>query len=178
MKKKATTPVKTTERSYAEAKKRGRTEHEKEYGPRLDTNMHADTQERLVEIAGWLDGEDYTHLTKGRGNVFRKSIGDLVNFFYIDYIYEPTSKEAKLLIELYMEFYKLKEEHSEDEILTILSQKYPTPLAIGQRKTEISEKKWNHKHIERLSNFRWIIQTLEELDGKARISIKKVTEKK
>lgn len=173
-KKKVTTSVKTTGRSYAATKQLNRAEHEKEYGPRLETNLHADSQERLIEIAGWLDGKDYTHLTRGRGNVFRKAIGDLVNIFYIDNIYEPISKEAKLLMKLYQEFYELKETHSDDETLTLLSQKYPTPLSIRDKKIEISVKKWNRTHIKRLSNFRWIIQTLEELDGKAR----DVTEKK
>ncbi|SKC12285.1 hypothetical protein SAMN05216168_1465 [Kosakonia radicincitans] len=152
----------------ANTKKDNRAEQAKKYGPRLDTNLHADSQERLIEIAGWLNGKDYTHLTRGRGNVFRKVLGDVVNIFYIDYVYEPSSKESRLLKKMYLEFHKLKESLSEEEIITYLSERYPTPLAIGNHKKEISGKKWGHKQVDRLSDFRWLIQTMEKLDGKER----------
>ena len=57
---------------------------------------------------------------------------------------------------------------SEEEIITFLSERYPSPLAIGRRKTEISGKNWRHKQVERLSDFRWPIQTIEIIDGKER----------
>ncbi|MGP0767360.1 hypothetical protein, partial [Escherichia coli] len=71
--------------------------------------LHEDSQERLLEIANWLDDDDYSMLKKGRGKVYRQALDNMINMVYIDYLYEPVSKEAKLLKELYLKFHELKE---------------------------------------------------------------------
>ncbi|MFQ8717652.1 MAG: hypothetical protein ACLR9W_05060 [Enterobacter hormaechei] len=48
-------------------------------------------------------------LKKGRGKVYRQALDNMINMVYIDYLYEPVSKEAKLLKELYLKFNELKE---------------------------------------------------------------------
>ncbi|MET6594972.1 hypothetical protein WHZ76_05075 [Citrobacter portucalensis] len=156
---------------YSGPKKKSRKGLEEKYGKRFEINLHEDSQGRLLKIANWLDGDDYSTLKKGRGNVYRQALDDVINMVYIDYLYEPVSKEAKLLKELYLEFHELKEKQESKEnrklkgIMLKLCKKYPSPVDIAKKRTAVTGKDWSEKETEKLKDFRWVIQTMEKLDS-------------
>lgn len=145
-------------------KQKSRKGLEEKYGKRFETNLHEDSLARLLEITNWLDGEDYSTLKKGMGNVYRKALSDVINMVYIDYVYEPVSKEAKLLKKLYLEFHQLRGTHSVDETIEMLRKKYPSPQSIsrGQPKKNV---KWSSTSLALLTNYRSLIRIMEKLDG-------------
>ena len=149
-------------------KQKSRKGLEEKYGKRFEINLHEDSQERLLEIANWLDDDDYSMLKKGRGKVYRQALDNMINMVYIDYLYEPVSKEAKLLKELYLKFHELKEKCELKDIMLKFCKKYPSPVDIEKKKTAVTGKIWSKETTEKINDFRWVIQTMEKLDGTER----------
>lgn len=145
-------------------KEKSREGLEEKYGKRFETNLHEDSLARLLEIASWLDGEDYSTLKKGRGNVYRKTLNDVINMVCIDYLYEPVSKEAKQLKKLYLEFHQLRETHSADDTIEMLRRKYPSPLSISRRHPRKTVR-WSGASLALLTDYRSLILVMETLDG-------------
>lgn len=80
---KTTTARENKRKKNRESKRSGRAKTKDKYGPPLETSLHTDSRERLLEIAQLFDDKDYSGLSdRKQGNVFRAAIGNLVNTFY------------------------------------------------------------------------------------------------
>ncbi|EEC0297105.1 hypothetical protein YV76_004614 [Salmonella enterica subsp. enterica] len=165
---------------YADIKARSRDRLVKEFGPRMEINLHKDSQERLLEIANWLNQDDYSELDRGKTNIFRKTIGDIINMTYLDYLYTPKSIESKMLYKLYERYDKLKYHLNlpQEKIKKILSEEFPVPRDIENGCLELKKTKWTNKQIRFLHDYRWIIQTMEKLDDISREQFKSACRKK
>lgn len=147
-------------------KRKSRSSIEEEFGPRLAFNMHADDQNRLLEIAQWLDESDYGDIERGKGKIYREAVSHLINIFYIDTICSPKTKAARKLAELYREHYKL---HRRDNMTRMkrksqLSKLFPTPDAIAKGELTVNTAQWSTEHLDQLSDYRWVANTLVQLD--------------
>ncbi|WCG82257.1 hypothetical protein [Pectobacterium sp. A5351] len=150
----------------AVVKRKSRRSLKEEYGPRLAFNMHEDDKDKLLEIAQWLDGNDYSDLERGKGKIYREAVSHLINIFYIDTICSPRTKAAKKLAELYREHYKL---HGRDNMTRMerkaqLSKSFPTPDALAKGELTVNTAQWKIRHLDQLSNYRWVANTLTQLD--------------
>lgn len=164
----------------ARIKEKSRDKLVNKFGPRMEINLHCDSRERLLEIASWINQDNYYHLTRGQTNIFRKTINDLINMFYIDNFYIPKSKESKVLKKIYEKYHDLKF-NSKLSIMKIkksLSAEFPTPQDIEKKDLTLKDIAWKNKHIECLQDYRWVIQTMEKLDGISREDVKNASEKK
>lgn len=165
---------------YADIKERSRDKLVKEFGPRMEINLHSDSQERLLKIAEWLYNEDFSNLDRGKTNIFRKTIGDIINMIYLDCLYTPTSEDSKKLYEIYETYDDLKfnSKLSQKEIKKRLSEESPIPQSIKNEVPGLKETSWKIKQIEFFQNYRWLVQTMEELDDKNRKKTKSTNKKK
>lgn len=150
----------------AMVKHKSRSSLAEEFGPRLAFNMHEDDQGRLLEIAQWLDESDYRTIKRGKGKIYREAVSHLINIFYIDTICSPRTKAAKKLAELYREHYKL---HRLDNMTRMkrkaqLSELFPTPDAIAKGELTVNTAQWRTEHLDQLSDYRWVANTLVQLD--------------
>ena len=128
---KTTTARENKRKKNRESKRSGRAKTKDKYGPPLETSLHTDSRERLLEIAQLFDDKDYSGLSdRKQGNVFRAAIGNLVNTFYIDNVYKPESETAQLLCKIYHAYHKLAKKHPPEEILAKLKDIYPSPFAL------------------------------------------------
>lgn len=150
------------------------------FGPVANLNLHHDSRQRLVEIAQWLDNRHYEELKQTKGHVFHKTISNLINMVYIDNIYEPKTKAAKILKKLYERYFELNKDPSLTpmKLRKILSEEYAKPEDIGKGKTTVNRKSWSHDDLNPLKDYHWVIQTMEKLDGISREDIKNTSEKK
>ncbi|QTO52781.1 hypothetical protein J8I88_09300 [Duffyella gerundensis] len=149
-------------------KQDSRTKFYKTFGPTIEMNVHEDTRERLREIAEFLEGEDYAEKTRGLGSVYRKTVNDLINIFYIDCIFEARTKPAKALWNLYQENYELRvvDNLEKKERIKSLSLEFPSPTQLEKGLLTPSESKWKLSEIDKLDDHRWVINTLESLNNK------------
>ncbi|MGW02405.1 hypothetical protein EEP06_03510 [Salmonella enterica] len=151
-------------------KKNSRDSLVEKFGPVANLNLHLDSRERLVEIAQWLDRFHYEELKQTKGHVFHKTISNLINMVYIDNIYEPKTKAAKTLKKLYERYFELNKDPSITliKLKNTLSKEYAKPKDIRKGKTAVNGKGWSNDDLEQLQDYRWIIQTMENLDGISR----------
>ncbi|EDQ6205882.1 hypothetical protein HX70_001252 [Salmonella enterica subsp. enterica] len=161
-------------------KKNSRDSLVEEFGPVANLNLHHDSRQRLVEIAQWLDSLHYEELKQTKGHVFHKTISNLINMVYIDNIYEPKTKAAKTLKKLYERYFELNRDPNLTpmKLRKILSEEYAKPENIRKGKTTVNGKGWSHDDLKPLQDYRWVIQTMEKLDGISREDIKNASEKK
>ncbi|ENI4724679.1 hypothetical protein ABX070_000821 [Salmonella enterica] len=161
-------------------KKNSRDSLVEEFGPVANLNLHHDSRQRLVEIAQWLDNLHYEELKQTKGHVFHKTISNLINMVYIYNIYEPKTKAAKTLKKLYERYFELNRDPSLTpmKLRKILSEEYAKPENIRKGKTTVNGKGWSYDDLKPLQDYRWVIQTMEKLDGISREDIKNANEKK
>jgi hypothetical protein len=151
-----------------------------EFGPVANLNLHHDSRQRLVEIAQWLDNRHYEELKQTKGHVFHKTISNLINMVYIDNIYEPKTKAAKTLKKLYERYFELNRDPSITliKLKKTLSEEYAKPEDIRKGKTTVNGKDWSNDDLKPLQDYRWVIETMEKLDGISREDVKNTSEKK
>lgn len=149
-------------------KQDSRTKISEVFGPVMEMNVHEDTRERLRGIAEFLEGEDYAKKSRGLGSVYRKAVNDLINIFYIDCIFEAKTKPAKALWNLYQENYELRVVGNleKKERIKSLSLEFPSPTQLEKGLITPSESKWKSSEIDKLDDYRWVINTLESLNNK------------
>lgn len=150
------------------------------FGPSANLNLHGDSRERLVEIAQWLNPLHYKELRRAKGHVFHQTISNLINMVYIDNIYQPKSKAAKVLKKLYDRHFELSSdpEISRSELKSILAKEYAKPLDIKKGRLVITAKNWNDEDLKLIQDYHWVIQTMEKLDDISRKQVKSTSRKK
>ncbi|MBN3206431.1 hypothetical protein H5A35_03275 [Pectobacterium brasiliense] len=164
--------------SQGEVKKNSRSKFTEIFGPSMEMNAHEDTRIRLMKVAEMLERQDFGKLERGLGAIYRKTVNDLINIFYIDNVFEPKTESSQKLLDLYKENFNLRvtQGFTRQQRIKILQEKHTNPALLSNGQSEPTEEKWKVSELKMLDDYRWVAITLEELN-KTKKSKRKTSKK-
>jgi len=154
-------------KTVQKVKQKSRTKTDSEFGSAINFNMHEDDMEKLLEIGKWL-GNDVLYGTSGKlkYKLFRKTVSDLINIFYINRMLSPQAEDAKMLKALYQEYYKIRnvKKMTPMKQKTHLSALFSPPDILVSDEALKKKQKWQTAHLEGLSDHRLVAYSIAALD--------------